>query len=53
MHLSARTRLILACAVLAAQAIILALSLFAPRVSPEYRAFFIEHTATVWHGDGG
>jgi len=45
--------LLLAIFLLAAQATIVALGLFAPRVSPEYRAFFIEHTETVWHGEGG
>jgi hypothetical protein len=33
---------------LAAQAGIVGLGLFAPHVSAQYRAFFIDHTTTDW-----
>ena len=53
MPLSARARLILALILLIAQAAIVALALFAPRVSTAYRAYFLDHTAAEWHGEGG
>lgn len=46
-------RLFLALMLIAAQALILGLGLFAPRVSPEYRAFFIEHSLQEWPGGNG
>jgi hypothetical protein len=47
-----RAYLILAIAIplLLAQAGIVAIGLFAPHVSPQYRAFFIEHSTDEWHG---
>ena len=44
-------RLIVAIVLLLAQAGIVAAGLFAPHVSPAYRAYFIDHTATEWHGE--
>ena len=46
-------RLILALFLLAAQALIVGLSLFAPRVSADYRAYFIEHSIHEWPGSSG
>jgi hypothetical protein len=45
-----RARMILAVALLLllAQAGIVGVGLFAPRVSAQYRAFFIDHTTTDW-----
>lgn len=40
--------LALAVLLLLAQAGIVAIGLFAPRVSAQYRAFFIAHTITAW-----
>ena len=42
--------LAVALALLTAQAMIVGIGLFAPNVSQEYRAFFIDHTQTEWHG---
>jgi hypothetical protein len=39
---------VLALVLFAAQAAIVAVGLFAPDVSPQYRAFFIEKTTTDW-----
>ena len=52
MKSAALPRLILALMLIAAQTLILGLGLFAPRVSPEYRAFFLDHTSTEWRGEG-
>jgi hypothetical protein len=49
--MNSHLRLLLAVTLLAAQAAIVALALFAPRVSPEYRAFFIDHTEQEWQGE--
>lgn len=45
-----RTVLTLAAALvlLVAQAAIVGMGLFRPHVSPQYRAFFIDHTITTW-----
>jgi hypothetical protein len=45
-----RARMFLALAVilLLAQAGIVGVGLFVPRVSAQYRAFFIDHTTTDW-----
>lgn len=43
-------RLVLALVLIAAQAIVVGLGLFAPRVSDMYRAYFIDHTIDVWPG---
>lgn len=40
--------LIAALVLFAAQAAIVAVGLFAPDVSAQYRAFFIDKTTTVW-----
>ena len=40
--------LLLALLLLAGQAAIVGVGLFAPKVSPQYRAFFIDHTTTEW-----
>jgi hypothetical protein len=45
-------RLTLALFLIAAQALILGLSLFAPRVSAEYRAYFLDRSSQVWQGSG-
>ncbi len=39
----------LAVLLLLAQAGVVALGLFAPHVSAQYRAFFIERSTTEWH----
>ncbi len=41
-------KLAAALVLMALQAGILAIGLFAPRVSPGYRAFFIDHTSATW-----
>jgi hypothetical protein len=43
--------LALALLLLTLQAAILGLGLFAPHVSPQYRAFFIDHTSTDWQAE--
>ncbi len=43
---AASWRLVLAVALIALQAAVLAVGLFAPDVSPGYRAFFIDHSTT-------
>lgn len=45
-----RTAVVLLASVvlLALQAGIVGVGLFAPRVTPQYRAFFIDHTTTDW-----
>lgn len=45
-------RLLLALLLAAAQAAILGLALFAPRVSATHRAFYIDHTTQCWLRDG-
>lgn len=40
--------LVLAVLLFAAQAAIVAVGLFAPDVSPQYRAFFIDRSTTPW-----
>jgi hypothetical protein len=42
--------LVFALVLIAAQAAILGIGLFAPNVSPQYRAYFLEHTTKVWSG---
>ena len=46
-------RLIFALLLIAAQALILGLGLFAPQVSSDYRAYFIEHSIHAWPGSSG
>jgi len=45
-------RLLLALLLLAAQAVVLAAALFAPRVSATHRAFYMDHTTHCWLRDG-
>jgi len=52
MHRSpAWPKLLLAIILLIAQAAIVAMGLFAPHVSAQYRAFFIEHSSSEWRGE--
>jgi hypothetical protein len=41
-------KLAVAAVLMVLQAGILAIGLFAPRVSPGYRAFFIDHSSDIW-----